>query len=128
MRRLFILCIAASISTSGCKKESVPTGAFSGIYIQQTGSASRIQLNFITPGKVVVTGGTPDFQSWASASDNFNLELAPPMIFFTDPANSKNIAGYWYHLGTKDGANTLTLSLCGSGIPCLQDYYFVQQP
>jgi hypothetical protein len=67
--------------------------------------------------KVTVTGGKLNNQYWTSTSDSFNLELNSTRIFFIDPVNSSNNAGYWYHLSTMAGVNTLVLSPCAPGLP-----------
>jgi hypothetical protein len=129
MRHLSILCIAAALLLSaGCKKSTAPIGAFSGIYIEQNPTASNLRLSFIGNGKVIVTGGKLNNQYWTSTSDNFNLEIDSPRIYFIDPANSSNSAEYWYNLFTVAGARKLVLSPCPPGVPCIQDYLFVQQP
>lgn len=128
MRHHFIFYIAAALLLcAGCKKGTTPTAAFYGIYIEKDATGDTIRLDFIGKGKVTVTGGKLN-NHWTSTSDSFNLELNSTRIFFIDPVNSSNNAGYWYHLSTMAGVNTLVLSPCAPGLPCVEDYNFVQQP
>jgi hypothetical protein len=119
---------AALLLCAGCKKGTTSTAAFYGIYIEKDAIGNTLRLDFIGNGKVIVTGGKLNSQYWTSTSDSFNLELNSTRIFFIDPVNISNKAGYWYHLSTMAGVNTLFLSPCAPGLPCIEDYGFVQQP
>ena len=129
MHRLPILCLtAAFLLSTGCRKTSASTTSFTGVYIEQNSAVPALVLNFLGNGKVIVSGGKLNNQTWTSTTNTFNLKIDSPRLFFIDPANPKNSAEYWYNTGTKDGARTLVLSPCAPGVPCVLNYYFVQQP
>lgn len=129
MGRLTISCISVVLLFSAsCRKDTAPAAAFSGIYIEQDATGSNLRLNFIGDGKVIVTGGKLNNESWASTSDSFNLKTNPTQVFFINPVNSNDTAEYWYYLFTTTNVHTLGLSPCPPDQPCVEDYRFVQQP
>ena len=129
MRRLTSPCISAVLLLcASCRKDTAPTAAFSGIYIEQDATGGNLRLNFIGDGKVIVTGGKLNNQTWTSTSDSFNLTINTTQAFFINPVNSSDTAEYWYHLFTTAKVHTLGLSPCPPDQPCVEDYRFVQQP
>ena len=129
MRRLTMPCISAVLLLcASCRKNTAPTAAFSGIYIEQDPTGSNLRLNFIGDGKVIVTGGKLNNQTWTSTSDSFDLTINTTQAFFINPVNSSDTAEYWYHLFTTAKVYTLGLSPCPPEQSCVEDYTFVQQP